>query len=307
PWARKHLRRGTLHDLIAEVCEGLKIRSLAIQPEAFTLADQAALAKRRPSLRLRPVPSLVADLRIEKSPAELRRIRKAIRVAEEAFEAAVAGIFIGQTERELAARLEYEMKLRGASDAAFPTICAEGPQAALPHAEPGDRPIRRGSAVLIDWGARVDGYCSDLTRMVWIGSIPREIRKVYPVVLEAQRRAIGAIRPGARMCDVDAVARDFIAQAGFGDAFGHGLGHGLGRNVHEAPSLSWRSRERLRPGMVVTVEPGIYLPGVGGVRIEDDVLVTPQGHRVLSKLGKAIDSFLVHRPASRAKSRRLGA
>jgi Xaa-Pro aminopeptidase len=204
-------------------------------------------------------------------------------------------IRVGQTELEMAARLEYEMKRRGASAPSFPTICAEGPNAALPHACPGQRKVKRGSAILLDWGACVGGYCSDLTRMIFVDTIPRKIREIYGIVLEAQLRAISAIRPGERMCDVDAVARDHITEAGFGKEFNHGLGHGLGMEVHEAPSLSWRSKEKLEAGMIVTVEPGIYLPGVGGVRIEDEILVTPTGRRVLSRLSKTLEDSVIRR------------
>ncbi|MGB2985984.1 MAG: M24 family metallopeptidase, partial [Phycisphaerae bacterium] len=189
--------------------------------------------------------------------------------------------------------LEYEMKKRGSSEPAFTTICAEGPNAALPHAYPGKRKVKLGGAILLDWGARIDGYCSDLTRMIFVGSIPRKLGEVYRIVLEAQMRAIAGIRPGERMCDVDAIARNFIAEAGYADEFNHGLGHGLGMEVHEAPALSWRSKEKLEAGMVVTVEPGIYLSGVGGVRIEDDVIVTPTGCRVLSRLSKKLEDAVI--------------
>jgi len=156
-------------------------------------------------------------------------------VMEEAFLTMRDSIRIGHTELEMAARLEYEMKRRGASGPSFPTICAEGPNGALPHAHPGSRKVKKGSAILFDWGAVVDGYCSDLTRMVFVGSIPRKLGEVYKIVLEAQQRAIADIRPGRRMCDVDAVARDFIKDAGYGEEFNHGLGHGMGLNVHEPP------------------------------------------------------------------------
>jgi len=238
-------------------------------------------------------PPIVESMRRLKDEAELAVMRRAIRVAEDAFEAMRKTIRSGQTELELAARLEYEMKCRGASAPAFPTICAEGANAAAPHAHPGRRKIKRGSAILFDWGARVGRYCSDLTRMLFLGSIPARLREVYSVVLEAQLAGVAAVRPGWRMCDVDDAARSVIKRAGFGDRFTHGLGHGLGLNVHEPPSLSWRSKEELEPGMLVTVEPGIYLPGVGGVRIEDDVLVTPKGNRVLTSLDKSLEGAVV--------------
>lgn len=293
PWATTWLRRGTLNAKIAEVCKSKKIRALAVQSDHLCVSGFAELAKLTGIRRLRSAPPIIPDMRKIKQPTELTTMRKAIRIAEEAFAATRASIRIGQTELELAARLEFEMKKRGSSAPAFPTICAEGPNAALPHAHPGRRKVRKGSAILFDWGARWSGYCSDLTRMVFVGSIPRKIAEVYGVVLEAQQRAIAAIRPGRRMSDVDAVARDFIAAAGYAEAFSHGLGHGLGLDVHEPPSLSWRSKEKLEAGMVVTVEPGVYLPGVGGVRIEDDVLVTPRGRRVLSRLGRSIGESIL--------------
>jgi Xaa-Pro aminopeptidase len=293
PWAKAWMRKGMLNDEIANVSKALKIKSLAIQSQYMSVASHAALKKLIRSTRLTNAPTILSDMRQVKSSAELVTMRKAIRVAEDAFVAMRKSIRVGQTELALAARLEYEMKLRGASGASFPTICAEGPNAALPHASPGSRRVKRGSAVLFDWGAKIGGYCSDLTRMVFIGSMPRKLEVVYSIVLEAQQRAIAAIRPGRRMCDIDAVARDHITGAGYGEAFGHGLGHGLGLNVHEAPSLSWRSKEKLVAGMVVTVEPGVYLPGIGGIRIEDDVLVTPNGRSVMSRLGKNPEDAII--------------
>lgn len=287
PWARLWMRKGQLNNEIAKVCKQLEIKSLAVQPDHLTVGDQAALLRLNKQTRLRRALPITAKMRCIKSADELAKLRKALRVAEEAFVAMRKSIRVGQTELELAARLEYEMKRRGASGPSFPTICGEGPNAALPHAQPGNRKVKRGCAILFDWGARVGGYCSDLTRIVCVGNMPPKIAEIYGIVLAAQKRAISGIRPGARMCDVDALARNFIANAGYREAFNHGLGHGLGVDVHEAPSLSWRSKEKLEAGMVVTVEPGIYLPGVGGVRIEDDVLVTQSGRRILSRLGKS--------------------
>jgi len=295
PWAKVFMRRGLLYPEVATACQKLKIKKLAVQADALSLADHGSLKKLTKGVQLVAAPSIVGDLRVYKSSADVKAMNKAIRVAEDAFEAMVKSIRIGQTEMEMAARLEFEMKCRGASEPAFGTICAEGPNAALPHARPGKRKVKKGSAILFDWGARVDGYCSDLTRMVFVGSIAPKMRRIFEVVLEAQVAAIGAVRPGARMCDVDAVARGMIDKAGFGDCFGHGLGHGLGLDVHERPSLSWRSDARLEPGMLVTVEPGIYLPGFGGVRIEDDVLVTPTGCRKLTKLDKTLKGATIRR------------
>ena len=297
PWARKWMRKGLLNPEIAKVLKELKLKSAAVQTEHLTVDSHAEINKLTRGCRLSTAPAITAEMRCLKSPAELTVMRKAIRVAEDAYEALLGTIRLGQTELEMAARLEYEMKIRGASGPSFPTICAEGPNAALPHAHPGRRKVRAGSAILFDWGARVGGYCSDLTRVLFVGSMPCQVGEVYAIVLEAQLRAIAAIKPGVRMCDVDAVARGFIAAAGHGEAFNHGLGHGLGLDVHEPPSLSWRSDAKLAAGMVVTVEPGIYLPRVGGVRIEDDILVTPTGCRVLSRLDKKRDNAII--PARR--------
>jgi Xaa-Pro aminopeptidase len=170
---------------------------------------------------------------------------------------------------------------------------AVGSRAALPHATASDRTIGSGDFVLIDWGADGGLYKSDLTRMLVTGRISPKLERVYGVVFKAQRKAIDAIRPGAVAGDVDKIARGVIAQAGFGRYFGHSLGHGLGLDVHEAPRLGKDGNVVLKPGMVVTVEPGIYLPGWGGVRLEDDVLVTPSGREVLSTLGKQLEETIV--------------
>ena len=293
PWVTRWMRKGLLVPEIASVCKKLKIRALAIQPDHLTVGDQAELRKLNRSTRLVNAPAIVGEMRCRKDSSELPAIRRAIRVAEEAFAAMLKTIEVGQTELEMAGRLEYEMKRRGALGPSFPTICAEGPNAALPHAFPGGRKVKDGSAILFDWGAQVGFYCSDLTRMVFVGSIPQRIREVYRIVLEAQRRAIAALCPGRRMCDVDAVARDYITEAGYGKEFNHGLGHGLGLDVHESPSLSWRSDAKLEEGMLVTVEPGVYLPGVGGVRIEDDILVTRTGSRVLTRFDRTLEGAVI--------------
>lgn len=293
PWARSWLRRGFLNDEIVKACTELKIKKLAVQSGHLTVGDHAELKKRNKTTRLIIAPPIIGTMRRLKDDGEITVLRKAIRVAEEGYTAMLSTIRVGQTELEMAARLEYEMKRRGASSPAFPTICAEGPNAAVPHACPGLRKVKSGSAILFDWGARVGRYCSDLTRVVFVGSIPRKLGEVYRIVLEAQLAGIGAVKPGRRMCDVDAAARNVIAKAGYSDFFTHGLGHGLGLDVHEPPSLSFRSKEELEAGMIVTVEPGIYLPGIGGVRIEDDVLVTAKGHRVLTSLGKSLEGAVV--------------
>jgi Xaa-Pro aminopeptidase len=299
-WARFVMRKKGIAEALAKVARRIGIGRIGVVPEQMTVAAGRELRK-----ALRPVGAglvyvdhVVADLRKKKDAAEIALVRRAIRIAEEAFRAVRRSIRLGQTELELASRLNYEMGRRGAAGPSFPTIVAEGPNSALPHAEPGARPVRSGSVVLFDWGARVDGYCSDLTRVVFIDKIRPQFRRVYGVVLEAQLRAVHWVRAGRSIRRLDAVARSYIAQCGYGREFGHSLGHGLGLDVHEPPSLNARNKARLESGMVVTIEPGIYVPGAGGVRIEDDVLVRDEGCEVLTTLPRNLE-WAVVRPSRR--------
>jgi Xaa-Pro aminopeptidase len=198
-----------------------------------------------------------------------------------------------QTEKEVANELEYQARQFGAKGCSFPSIVAAGPRAALPHARPTEAKIGEHDFVLIDWGADGGLYKSDLTRVLVTGKIPPKLERIYRVVLTAQEQAIAAIRPGATAHDVDRVARDIIGKAGFKSNFGHGLGHGIGLDIHEAPRLGANQHLTLEPGMVVTVEPGVYLPGWGGVRIEDDVLVTKDGYEVLTGVSKRWEDAVV--------------
>ena len=293
PWAKVSLRKGQLVEEIAAVVGRSRLKRLAVQADCMSVTMRDTLRRKLKGVRVVAAPPITADMRLLKSNQELAVIEQAVRMAEAAYRALRRTIRIGQTEMEMAARLEYEMKKRGSTTPAFESIVAIDGNAALPHAVPGARKVKRGCTILFDWGATHRFYRSDLTRTVFVGSIPARMERVYQIVLAAQKKAIAAIHPGARMCDVDAVARQYITDAGYGDQFNHGLGHGLGLDVHEPPSLRWSSSEKFRTGMVVTVEPGIYLPGVGGVRIEDDVVVTPKGCRVLSRLRKDLRSAVL--------------
>jgi Xaa-Pro aminopeptidase len=227
--------------------------------------------------------------RATKEPEELDRIRAAAALADDVYRWVAERGLVGRTEREVAVALEHEMRLRGAQEPSFPSIVAAAEHGALPHAEPRDVPIPPDTLVTLDLGARLDGYCSDCTRTWATGDLPDDLAEIYAVCLAAQEAALAAVRPGPDGRAVDAVAREVIAGAGHGERFGHGLGHGVGLEVHEGPRLSPSAGEEpLAPGMVVTVEPGIYLPGRGGVRIEDLVIVTPDGHEVVSGLPKAL-------------------
>ena len=232
---------------------------------------------------------LIEEMRAVKEPGELAAIRAAAQLADEAFAVLIAGGFIGRTERDLATRLEYEMRSRGARRPSFDPIVAAGPHGALPHARPRDTKVKAGDLVVVDWGAqREDGYCSDCTRTVAAGQVNDAAREVYELVLDAQLAALEDIRAGAAGREVDAVARSAIQAAGHGEHFGHGLGHGVGLEVHEAPRLSQRSDSALVAGNVVTVEPGVYIPGEFGVRIEDLVVVTDDGCEILTSVSKAL-------------------
>ncbi len=232
--------------------------------------------------------SLVERLRAVKEPEEIAAIRRAAAIADGAFERVISDGLVGRSEREVARALTQEMLARGAEDPSFEAIVAAGPHGALPHAQPRDVEIRRGELVVIDWGAVVSGYCSDCTRTVAAGDRDGEAQHVYQLVLEAQLAGLDAVRPGAGARAVDGTAREVIEAAGHGEHFGHGLGHGVGLDIHEAPRLSQRANGELQSGNVVTVEPGIYLPGRFGVRIEDLVVVTPEGCEILTSVSKEL-------------------
>jgi Xaa-Pro aminopeptidase len=230
-----------------------------------------------------PTTELVERLRMVKSPEEVAAIRAAASLAQDALAEVLPTVRVGQTELEIGAGLEGALRRRGSEWHPFPTIVASGPRSALPHARTSARPVGRGEWLLLDFGAQVDGYCADLTRTVVVGGRADERqRAVHELVRTAQARAVEHVRAGMTGREADALAREVIAARGFGDAFGHSLGHGLGLEVHEAPRLAPTAEAALPPHAVVTVEPGVYLPGWGGVRLEDDVLLGPEGPERLS-------------------------
>jgi len=225
-------------------------------------------------------------LRLIKSTGEIAAIEAAALLNAGAFAEIETLLRPGTVEREVALALEFALKRRGAEDKAFDFIVASGERGALPHGVASERQLRDGELVTIDFGCRVDGYHADETVTVAIGQIEGELRRMYDTVLAAHDLAIAAVAPGLPLLELDRIAREHITDAGYGDYFGHGLGHGIGLEVHEAPTVSTRSTAVAQAGMVFTVEPGVYLPGVGGVRIEDTVLVTPDGVRVLTRIPK---------------------
>jgi Xaa-Pro aminopeptidase len=303
---------------IAQECQGLEtvirppnqtiaeaavaeLKSLNAGPVAFessqmTVADFETLRELLPAVAWKPVRDRVESLRAIKDTSEIAAIRAAIVIAERAFQAFRSLLRLEDSEKELADAMETYVRRAGGVRTSFPTIVAVGERAALPHAPPTGKRVQESGFLLVDWGASGPLYKSDLTRML----LPRtnsassnsqcdaKLESVYGLVLKAQQRALSMIRPGAKGQDVDAAARAVFNEAGYGKEFGHGLGHGLGLLVHEAPSLRPNSSSVLEPGMVVTVEPGLYLPGWGGVRLEDDVLVTPDGYEILTKIPKGL-------------------
>lgn len=234
---------------------------------------------------------VLGDLRSVKEPAEIEALTAAASLHAEAFNEVAGVIRPGAVERDLALALEFALKRRGAEEKSFDFIVASGPRGALPHGIASDRRIGAGELVTIDFGCRLNGYHADETVTVAVGEPPDRLRVVFDTVLHAHDLALAAVAPGVPLVDLDRIARDRIASSGFGEYFGHGLGHGIGLEVHEAPVLSTRSKAVARPGMVFTIEPGVYLPGLGGVRIEDMVLVTESGAEVLTRIPKTLRTF----------------
>jgi Xaa-Pro aminopeptidase len=237
--------------------------------------------------KLVPTHGIVDSVRAIKDAEEVAKLRKAARIADRGLEALTAETWVGRSELELAWRLHELVHAHGAHDLSFPSIVASGANGALPHAHPTDAIVEKSSLVTVDWGARVDGYNSDCTRTFSTGgTLPEQLRRAYDVCLDAQLKAVAGIKAGLTGVEADAIARDPITAAGFGENFGHGLGHGLGLEVHEAPRLSPESTDTLAVGHSVTIEPGIYLPGLGGVRIEDMAIVREDGVDLLTSFRK---------------------
>mgnify|MGYP000761812321 CR=1 FL=1 len=233
-------------------------------------------------LEFQNIDSALRQMRMIKSDEEIHYIEKAEEIGDLAFEQILKELKVGLTEKEVAARLEFYMKSLGADGLSFDTIAASGIHSAMPHAVPTDKRLEEGDFLTLDFGCRYHGYCSDMTRTVVIGKADEKQKRLYYLVLEAQELVLQKVRPGMTGREVDAIARNFIHKAGYGNHFGHGLGHSVGLEIHESPSFSKREDRRIEPGMVITVEPGIYIEGFGGVRIEDVICMTESGCRNLT-------------------------
>ena len=261
--------------------------TVGIEAEHFIVAEKKRLSQALPTgVKLADAPSVVEQARMVKDVDELDRIRVAVALGAKLFDRALEVMRPGVKETEVAGEMEFAARQGGAEEMSFPTIIASGARSALPHGRASDQPIAPGGFVVCDFGVILKSYCSDQTRTVWIGSAPDEARRAYEAVRESQQAAINAVRPGVMVGEVDAAARKVLRKAGLGRYFTHSTGHGVGLEIHEAPRVAQGQKEILQPGMVITIEPGVYFPGKWGIRIEDMVAVTAGGCEVLTPTSK---------------------
>jgi len=284
-------RNGSLYDACSKFLKSWGVKSAGFEADSLTYAQCQKLTE-FPSA-WRPLQGSVERLRMIKDPLEIEGIRRAISIAEEAFVNVSAGIRPGMTEIEVAGDLDAEMRRLGACGSAFETIVLFGERTSLPHGRPSLRKLHQGDPVLIDWGARAGLYNSDLTRMLLPSTIKGKLERIYLTVLEAHLAAVDAARPGMAAKQLDAVARDHIKSRRMGKRFGHGLGHGVGMEVHEAPHIAASAQTELKAGMVFTIEPGIYLPGWGGVRIENMIRLTRNSRQLLTHLPVSLEKACI--------------
>jgi len=281
--------KGAILDAAARSVAELKIRNLGLESEHMSLAAEAKLARMlRPQTRLRPTSGVVEAQRMIKDSAEIEHLRAAVRLGSSLFDHAVAAIRPGVSELSVAAELEYAARKAGAEGMSFETIVAAGARSALPHGLATAQPIPRRGFVVLDFGVILGGYCSDMSRTVRVGAPSAEARRLYQAVREAQQAALDAVRPGRAVGEVDGAARSCLRRAGLAKFFTHSTGHGVGLEIHEPPRIARGQPELLRPGMVITIEPGVYVPGSGGVRIEDMAVVTESSCEVLTPTTKEL-------------------
>jgi Xaa-Pro aminopeptidase len=284
--ARKALLEA-LGEFLSRRRKRAKAWSIGIETDHFTVAEKKRLARVRPAgVTLRDAPPMVERARMVKDKDEINRIRAAVRLGSQIFDRALEVLRPGIQEVEVAAEMELAARRSGAEQMSFPTIIASGPRSALPHGRASAQRIRSGGFVVCDFGVILSGYCSDETRTVWVGKTPDDARQTYAAVREAQQAAVDAVRPGASVGEVDAAARKRLQGEGLAKYFTHSTGHGVGLEIHESPRVANAQRQLLEPGMVITIEPGVYFPGKWGVRIEDMVVVTAGGCEVLTPTSK---------------------
>ncbi|KMK76983.1 M24 family metallopeptidase [Alkalihalobacillus pseudalcaliphilus] len=279
---------GPITEELAKQIERLGVKYVGFEKTHVTYSTFEAYKAAVTSAQLVPVGGIVEGLRLYKDEAEISVMKEAAKIADAAFEHIITFIKPGVREIDVSNELEFFMRKQGAISSSFDIIVASGYRSALPHGVASDKVINEGELVTLDYGAYYQGYCSDITRTLAVGEISDELRKIYDTVFEAQKRGMEGIKAGITGIQADALTRDYIKEQGYGEYFGHSTGHGLGMEVHEAPGLSFKSDTVLEPGMVVTVEPGIYIPNVGGTRIEDDILITKEGNESFTSSPKEL-------------------
>ncbi|MHC5215883.1 M24 family metallopeptidase [Enterococcus sp. LJL128] len=278
---------GPIFDEVMKLAEAEKLENIAFEEMFVSFAEYSVLEEILPCDMI-PVAGMIEALREIKDAEEIAIIEKACAIADSAFEHILKVIKPGMSEIEIANQLDFYMRSLGASGVSFETIVASGLRSAMPHGVASEKLIEKGDFVTIDFGCYYQGYVSDMTRTFSVGEPAPKLKEIYQVVLEAQLKVLEAAKPGLTGIQLDAVARDHIASYGYGDAFGHSTGHGIGLEIHEGPNVSFKAEKQFVPGNVITDEPGIYLPGIGGVRIEDDLLITEEGNRVLTHSPKEL-------------------
>jgi Xaa-Pro aminopeptidase len=276
---------GNLFSAAIGLAKRKKVRRIAVEQRTMTLAEAELLSGK---FEVRAASGVIEAMRMVKSPEEIEGIRKSVQLNSQAWEQALKKARPGMREYELAAEIDYRMRRLGAESAAFETIVAAGERSAFPHAKPGAARLEADQMLLVDMGAMLDGYASDMTRMAYFGKPAKKFRDAYSSVLEAQLAAIAAVRPGRTGAQVDKAARDVLKAAGLGKAFVHSTGHGLGLEIHEDPRIGKAGKVKLAAGMAITIEPGVYIEGWGGIRIEDTVVVTETGCEVLTPTSKEL-------------------
>ncbi|MCU9613845.1 Xaa-Pro peptidase family protein [Caldibacillus lycopersici] len=272
---------GTVTSEVARLCKEKGIQKLGFEENDVTYALYQTLQKEI-AAELVPVSGVVEKIRLIKTDAEIKILKVAADIADAAFKHILEFMQPGRTEIEVSNELEFFMRKCGATSSSFDTIVASGVRSSLPHGVATNKVIEKGDMVTLDYGAYYEGYVSDITRTVAVGEPSQQLKDIYQIVLDSQLKAMELIRPGMTGKEADAITRNHITEHGYGENFGHSTGHGIGLEVHEGPALSFRSDIVLQPGMIVTVEPGIYVPGLGGVRIEDDTIITKDGNEALT-------------------------
>jgi len=287
--ARVVVPKGPVLYAAARALADFRVRTVGVESEHMSLAEEARVARiLRSKARLRQTRRLVEEHRMVKEPAEVARLRAAVRLGSSLFDKAVAAIRPGVPERAVAAEIEYAARCAGAEGMAFETIVAAGRRSALPHGLASAQSIPRRGFVVLDFGVILGGYCSDMTRTLYVGKPAAQAYRLYQAVRDAQEAAIAAVQPGRKVGEIDGAARRVLRRAGLARNFTHSTGHGVGLEIHEPPRIAREEQDVLRPGMVITIEPGAYVPGYGGVRIEDMVVVTPTSCEVLTPTTKEL-------------------